>query len=333
MYSSALSQKKINSKTKPLGALGVLEKIALQICDIQQTSSPSLQKPTILVFAADHGLSLNGLSAYPQEVTYQMVLNFLQGGAAINVFCNQNKIDLKIIDAGVNYSFQPSTSLINAKVGMGTKNCLFEPAMNIIELEKCLDLGAQHVKEISENGSNIVGFGEMGIGNTSSAALIMSQICGLPIKDCVGAGTGLDEDGINKKIYILNKIKERYSPKGISEILCSFGGFEIVQMCGAMLEAYRQNMVILVDGFIATAAFLAAHQYQKDILKNAIFCHLSEESGHLSMLDYLGVEPILDLNLRLGEGTGCAVAYPIIKSAVCFLNEMASFDDAGVTNI
>ena len=323
---------KINAKTKPLGALGMLEKIALQIGIVQNTIHPILINPTILVFAADHGIAKDGVSAYPQEVTHQMVLNFLQGGAAINVFCKQNDIALKIVDAGVNYSFPENHFLINKKIGNGTKSFLTEKAMTEEELSSCLNNGSELINTLQKSGCTIVGFGEMGIGNTSSASMLMSNLCALPIEECVGRGTGLDDKQLLTKISILKKAQLKHgSISSPLEALQTFGGFEIAQICGAMQKAYELNMILLVDGFIATSAFLVAYKLNPEIINNALFCHLSEESGHGKLLNYFSAEPLLKLNMRLGEGTGCAVAYPIIKSAVAFLNEMASFESAGVS--
>lgn len=331
MIKEALEHK-INLKTKPIGSLGSLEKIALKIGEIQNTLSPVLHNPSILVFAADHGIAKDGVSAYPQEVTYQMVMNFIQGGAAINVFCKQNNIALKIIDAGVNYTFEDLSNLINLKVGLGTKSFLQEKAMSALELGLCFENGKETIRVLKREGCNIVGFGEMGIGNTSSASMLMSSICEIPIDQCIGRGTGINDQQLFNKLSILTQAQKKHGKlSSPEEILCTFGGFEIAQICGAMLEAYDQKMVLLVDGFIASAAFLVAFKINPAIIDNALFCHLSEESGHEKLLNYINAEPILKLNMRLGEGTGCAVAYPIIKSAVAFLNEMASFDSAGVS--
>jgi nicotinate-nucleotide--dimethylbenzimidazole phosphoribosyltransferase len=326
-------QHKIDFKTKPLGALGKLEAIALQIGSIQNSLSPKLNKPTIVVFAGDHGVAREGVSAYPQEVTFQMVMNFLQGGAAINVFCKQNSITLKVVDAGVNFEFEKNQNLINAKIGLGTKSFLTEKAMTATEQQLCFEKGAEIVNEIFENSTNIIGFGEMGIGNTSAATLIMAAICQLPIESCVGRGTGLNDEKLKSKIDILQKAQNFHGNlSNPLAILHTFGGFEIAQMVGAMLTAYEKNMIILVDGFIATSAFLVAFEINSKIKENAIFCHLSDEFGHRNMLNFIKVEPILNLNMRLGEGTGCAIAYPIIESSLAFLNEMASFEAAGVSN-
>jgi nicotinate-nucleotide--dimethylbenzimidazole phosphoribosyltransferase len=326
-------QHKINSKTKPIGALGMLEKLALQIGTIQNTLTPSLKKPTIIVFAGDHGIANEGVSAYPQEVTYQMVMNFLHGGAAINVFSTQHGINLKIVDAGVNFDFDKYENLINAKIDKGTKSFLHQKAMTETQLLQCFEKGKEIVTQLANEGCNVVGFGEMGIGNTSSASMLMSYLCNLPIEHCVGRGTGLNDEQLQHKIAILKQAKAFHgnieNPK---EVLQTFAGFEMAQMCAAMLSAFENNMILLVDGFIASNAFLVAYKINPLIKNNAIFCHLSDESGHQHLLNFLQAEPILKLNMRLGEGTGCAIAYPIIESAVAFLNNMASFESAGVTN-
>ncbi|MEK6493170.1 nicotinate-nucleotide--dimethylbenzimidazole phosphoribosyltransferase [Myroides odoratimimus] len=324
---------KIDLKTKPLQALGLLEKIAYKIGKVQQTLTPNLVAPTIIVFAADHGLAKEGVSAYPTEVTYQMVLNFLHHGAAINVFCRQHNINLKVVDAGVSKDFAPHPDLIQAKAGHGTHNMISGPAITKDELAFCFASGEQIVRDIATTGTNIIGFGEMGIGNTSSASLLMSSLLDLPIDKCVGRGTGLDDEGLKRKKEILtNIINTHPKPANAKDALEQYGGYEIAQMCAAMLEAYRHNMIILVDGFIASSAFLCAANLEPKITDNAIFCHKSDEIGHHLLIRSFNEQAILDMNLRLGEGTGCALAYPLIQSAVAFLNEMASFESANVSN-
>ena len=326
-------QHKIDHKTKPLGALGQLESVAAKICQIQHTLEPTLSNPYIIVFAGDHGIAKEGVSAYPQDVTFQMVLNFLNGGAAINVFAKQNGIGLIIVDAGVNHNFPSGTDLVDAKAGMGTQSFLSTQAMSSKELEWCLQKGSDIVIEKVPKQCNVIGFGEMGIGNSSAAAVLMAYVCGYNLEDCVGRGTGVNDEQLNNKLTILKQAQSFHGPiEDPKTMLQTFGGFEMTQMCGAMLTAYEQNKLILVDGFIATSVFLIAHQLNPAIINNALFCHLSDESGHQKMLQFLGVQPILQLQMRLGEGTGCAVAYPILESAVRFINEMASFDSAGVSN-
>ncbi|SEJ18529.1 nicotinate-nucleotide-dimethylbenzimidazole phosphoribosyltransferase [Dyadobacter koreensis] len=327
-------QHKINNKTKPLGALGKLEEVALQIALIQETLTPSLVKPHIVVFAASHGIASEGVSAYPSEVTFQMVLNFLQGGAAINVFTKQNGIELALVDAGVDHDFEPDENLIDAKINRGTKSFLSESAMTESECQRAIEKGKEIVKNIAKTGCNVIGFGEMGIGNTSSAAVIMSKLLNIPIEDCVGKGTGVNPDQYQNKINILMKAISNHAEVSINpmQVLQTFGGFEIAMMCGAFLAAAEEKMVLMVDGFISSAAFLCAVKLNPAIKDFAVFCHQSEEKGHRILLESLNVKPLLNLDMRLGEGTGCAVAYPLIKSAVAFLNEMASFESAGVSD-
>jgi len=325
-------QKKIDNKIKPTGSLGVLENLAKQIGTVFQTLEPKINKPNMVVFAGDHGIANHGVSAYPQDVTRQMVTNFMEGGAAINVFCKQNNIELTIVDAGVNYDFPTNANLISAKIGKGTQSFLHVPAMSQTELNLCFEKGKEIVNSIFETGSNCIGFGEMGIGNTSTASVLMSILLELPIEDCVGKGTGVVDDKLIQKQNILKKALENYNGSNdLENKLAYFGGFEILQMTGGMLQAKQNNMLILVDGFICSVAFLIAYKMNPAVKENAIFCHSSAEQGHQKILNYLNVQALLQLDLRLGEGTGCALAFPIIQSAVNFLNEMASFESAGVS--
>jgi len=326
-------QNKIDQKTKPLGALGMLEKLAFQIASVQNTMSPELVKPYVVVFAGSHGIADRGVSAYPSEVTPQMVLNFINGGAAINVFTKQHGIELLLVDAGVNYEFAETEKLINAKVNFGTKNFIDQPAMTAGECQQCLERGTDVVRKVQKTGCNIIGFGEMGIGNTSSAAVMMSRLLDIPIEDCVGKGTGLDEKQVLQKIKVLKTAMNHHLDvkNNPVAVLQTFGGFEIAMMCGAMLEAAERNMIILVDGFIASVSYLCAFKINPVVKKVSIFTHQSDEKGHRLLLESLKAEPVLSLGMRLGEGTGCAVAYPILQSAVAFFNEMASFESAGVS--
>ena len=326
-------QHKIDHKTKPLGALGRLEALALQIGLIQNTLTPQLNKPTMLVFAADHGIAASGVSPYPQAVTAQMVLNFLAGGAAINVFAKQNNMQLCVIDAGVNHQFEPNPNLIDAKIAMGTASFLHAPAMTAAQCEHALTQGAALAQQEIDVGCNVLGFGEMGIANTSSASCLMSVLCGLPIVQCVGRGTGLDDAGLAKKIEILDQAIQHHTLSGQEpmQVLATIGGFEIAMMVGAMLGAAQQKTVLLIDGFIATAALLVAAKLQPNILQYCVFAHCSGEAGHKQLLDYLDAKPLLDLGLRLGEGTGAALALPLLQAAANFLNDMASFESAGVS--
>ena len=326
-------QQLIDNKTKPIGSLGVLEKLAKQAGKIMGTLKPQIIEPHVVVFAADHGIAQHGVSNYPTEVTRQMVNNFLEGGAAINVFCRQHDIALKIVDAGVNYDFPSNQNMIDCKIGRGTASFVTGPAMSSGELQLCLEKGAEVVNAICDTGCNTIGFGEMGIGNTSSASALMSVLCAIPIIDCVGRGTGITDEKLSRKIEILQQAIGNYSGETDAlSYMAYFGGFELLQITGAMVEAHNKNMLILVDGFIVTAAFLCAYIINPAVKENAIFCHESGEKGHKLLLRWLKAEPLLHLQMRLGEGSGCAVAFPIIKSALCFLNEMASFQSAAISN-
>jgi len=323
---------KIDHKTKPLGALGILEDLAFQIGMVLGTASPELHLPQLVVFAADHGIALEGVSAYPQEVTRQMVLNFLAGGAAINVFCRQHGIALRIVDAGVNFDFEEGLDLIDSKTGMGTNSFLNGPAMSAKQAELCMKYGSDVVNKIADGGCNVIGFGEMGIGNTSSAAVLMSVLCDLPLVDCIGRGTGLDDEQLLKKQRILETALDNYHGNNdVSDLMAHFGGFEILQIAGAMLTAAQRGMVVMVDGFIASVAYLCAFKIDPAVKANAVFTHQSDEKGHALLLAYLSATPLLHLSLRLGEGTGCALAYPLLQSAVAFLKDMASFESAAVS--
>ena len=322
---------KINFKTKPVGALGKLENLAIQIGLIQQTLSPKISYPTLIVFAGDHGIVAEGVSPYPQEVTWQMVMNFVSGGAAINVFAKQNGWDILVVDAGVNHEFSTELPIKNLKINFGTKNFLNEPAMSDEEVEKAMKAGADLVREIAAKNSNCIAFGEMGIGNTSAAAIIMSKITNIPINECAGKGTGLDDEGLERKIEILKASINNHLAEEPLAILKTYGGFEIAMICGSILKAAELKMIIVIDGFIVTSALLIAHALHPHVLDYCVFAHQSDENGHLKMLNYLNAEPLLNLGMRLGEGTGAALALPIIHASVNFLNEMASFESAGVS--
>ena len=325
---------KINNKTKPLGALGQLEQLALQIGRIQKTLTPALANPQILVFAGDHGAAKAGVSAYPQDVTWQMVENFLAGGAAINVFAKHNGLGLRVIDAGVAHDFGARDGLVVAKVGPGTRNYIEEPAMSAHECAAALVKGAEIARKLADEGCNVLGFGEMGIGNTASASLITHVLTGASLDDCVGRGTGLDDAGLARKRDLLAQAVARAALPADADpmnVLAEFGGFEIVMMAGAMLGAAERGMTLLIDGFIVTSALLAASRIAPAIREYCIFCHRSAEPGHLAQLAELQADPLIDLGLRLGEGTGAALAWPLVSASVAFLNEMASFASAGVS--
>ncbi|GAB2723988.1 nicotinate-nucleotide--dimethylbenzimidazole phosphoribosyltransferase [Hymenobacter frigidus] len=331
---SAAIQHKIDTKTKPLGALGQLEALAHQIALVQQTLRPALHRPHVLVFAADHGIAQAGVSQYPPEVTHQMVRNFASGGAAINVFCHQNGLGLTIVDAGVRGSFADLPTVRDEKIAEGTRNFAHEPAMTAAQCTDALQRGARLADELHASGCNVLGVGEMGIGNTSAAAVLMHQLTGHALVDCVGRGTGLDAAGLAHKLDTLTRAVAAHSTVGTAPlaVLATFGGFEIAQMCGALLRAAEHRMLLLIDGFIASAALLVAARLAPAVLGYCVFCHESDEQGHRRLLAELGGRPLLRLGLRLGEGTGCALAYPLVRAAAGFLNEMASFESAGVSD-
>lgn len=323
---------KIDNKTKPVGSLGILEKIACRVGLIQKTLSPEFKQPTAIVFAADHGIMEEGVSAYPKEVTFQMVLNYLQGGAGANVFAAQHGIDMLVVDAGVDADFSEFPAVIDRKVARGTKNFLKEPAMSAQECCQAVLAGAEIVAGLARKGTNTVMFGEMGIGNTTSAALIMKKICDCPLDDCVGPGSGVSGHRLKHKRHVVAKALEKHP--GVNapfDVLKTFGGFEIAMMTGAFLQAAASGMLVICDGFITTSALLVAAAMNSHVADYCVFGHVSDEGGHRFMLKHLGADPVLNLGLRLGEGTGALVAYPIIKSAAEFLNKMASFESANVS--
>ncbi|MCY1350121.1 Nicotinate-nucleotide--dimethylbenzimidazole phosphoribosyltransferase [compost metagenome] len=325
-------QAAIDDKTKPLGALGRLESLALQLGLILGTQRPVLQRPTVIVFAADHGVADAGVSAYPAEVTAQMVRNFLAGGAAINVFSRQHGIALEIVDAGVRVPLPAAPGLVNCRIADGTRNFAQEPAMTPEQAAAAMTAGMARVLRHAQQGCNVIGFGEMGIANTSAAACLMQRLTGLPLADCIGRGTGLDDAGLARKREVLEAALALHADaQAPLDVLATFGGFEIAMMAGAFLAAAASRMVILVDGFIASAALLVAQRLDPNVLQYCVFTHCSHERGHRALLDHFGAEPLLALDLRLGEGTGAALAWPLLASAVAFLNEMATFSGAGVS--
>lgn len=323
---------KINNLTKPKGSLGRLEEIAMQIALIQQTLTPALHKPQNIIFAADHGIVDEGVSLSPKEVTWQQLSNFLHGGAGVNFLCRQHGFELKIVDAGVDYDLPYEKGIIDMKVRRGTRNYLYEAAMTQEEMDLCIERGAEMVRRCHEEGSNVLSFGEMGIGNTSSSSLWMTCFTGIPLKQCVGAGSGLNQQGIRHKYEILKRSMEHYNGDGSAiDIIRYFGGLEMVMAVGAMLQAAELKMLILVDGFIMTNCMLAAMQLYPAVKDYAIFGHCGDESGHKLILEYMQVKPLINLGLRLGEGTGAICAYPLVDSAVRMINEMDNFTHASIT--
>ena len=327
-------QAKIDDLTKPKGSLGRLEELALQAGLIQQTLTPELRHPQNIVFAGDHGIVDEGVSIAPKEVTWQQVCHFThpQGTGGVNFLCRQHGFTLKVVDAGVDYDLPRDRGIIDLKVGRGTRNFLHGPAMTLEEMDKCLAGGASVVRQCFDEGSNVISFGEMGIGNTSPSSIWMSYFTGIPLAECVGAGSGLDNEGVHHKYDVLRRSMEAYTGDGSAlDIIRWFGGFEMVMAVGAMLQAAGLKMIILVDGFIMTACMLAASKLHPQVLDYAVFGHCGDESGHRKMLDALGAKPLLNLGLRLGEGTGAICAYPILESAVRMINQMDTFSGADIT--
>ena len=330
-------QRKIDNLAKPRGSLGRLEELALQVGLIQQTLSPSLRAPENILFAADHGIACEQVSPSPKEITWQQTLHFLQAGTGIGFLCRQHGFGLRVVDAGVDYDFPVGCGVIDRKVRKGTSSYLSGPAMSGEELEQCLEAGAGAVDDAFANGCNVVSFGEMGITNTSSSALWMHYFTGIPLIECIGAGSGLDTEGIRHKYEVLGRACDSFSAAGGSgdsspcEIMARFGGFEMAMAVGGMLRAAELKMVIMVDGFIMTACMLAASKLYPEVLHYAIFAHEGDEKGHRRLLQALGARPVLSLGLRLGEGSGAVCAWPIVESAVRMLCEMDSFDNMGLT--
>ncbi|PRY96215.1 nicotinate-nucleotide--dimethylbenzimidazole phosphoribosyltransferase [Marinilabilia salmonicolor] len=329
-----LLQHNIDQKTKPVGSLGYLEELALRIGLIQESTRPELKSPVMLTVASDHGITEEGVSPVPPEITWQQVNNFINGGGGIGLFCKQYGFDLYVVDAGVDHDFEPHPRLIDKKVRKATRNFLKEPAMTQEECDKAIQNGRDVVALFAEKGSNVVGFGEMGIGNSSPATALLSVYTGLSLEECTGPGCGLDQKGIQKKSGVLQQAIEKHGILEKPEAnLAAYGGLEIATMVGGMLEAAQRRMLIVVDGFITTSAFLAAYEICPTVRDYAVFSHCSKEHGHVKMLNYMNGRPLLNLDLRLGEGTGSAIAYPIIQGSVAMLNEMTSFGEAKVYNV
>jgi len=323
----------LDNKAKPVGSLGMMEDIALRLGMIQHTSKPKLQKPIMLTVAGDHGVTAEGVSPCPVEITWQQVLNFLGGGGGIGLFSRTYGLDLWVVDAGVNYDFAPHEKLIVAKVAKGTNNMLHAPAMTLEQCHIAIENGRKIVRKFAEQGSNIIGFGEMGIGNTTPASALLSIFCNIPIDEAVGPGAGLNPTGVQHKANIIKQSIEKHGvSKDAIENLAKFGGYEIATICGGMLEAANKKMTIITDGFITTSALVVAKEIAPNITDYVFFSHQSEEQGHKKMIDHFQGVPILSLGLRLGEGTGAAVAYSVIKGSAEILSNMTSFEQGGVTN-
>ena len=327
-------QQKIDNKTKPKGALGQLESLALQLACIQKNEQITFSLPTMLIFAADHGIAEEGVSIAPPAVTQQMVANFLAGGAAINCFCRLHHMDLKVINAGMLRSID-NDKLIDLSLGSGTNNFSVRPAMSLDQVNQGFLFAQQMLESLYKQGCNLIALGEMGIGNTSSASAIMAAALNCSVEQCVGYGTGIDDKTLNRKRQLIQQALELHQSKLTDpvNILAYLGGFEIVQMTGVMLAAAQRQMTILVDGFIASVAALMATQIHPGCRDYMVFCHQSKEQGHQLLLQHLQAEPLLRLGMGLGEGTGAALAFPLLQAAAAFYNDMASFEVAGVDNV
>jgi len=335
----AAIQEKIDNLNKPKGSLGRLEELAMQVCLIQQTLEPSLAHPCHLLLGGDHGIEREGVSVSPREVTWQQMLNFTRGGGGVNMFCRQHGFKLRIVDVGVDYDFGTSPDpseggegIIDRKIAYGTKNFLYEPAMTEEEYDRAIQVGVELVDACCAEGCRVLSIGEMGIGNTSPSSIWMHLFGNIPLEECIGAGAGLDTPGIRHKYEVLKKAVLK-SPNlgGIIEVIRYFGGFEMVAAIGAMLRAAEQHLVVLIDGFIMTACAIAAIRLYPAAQDYMVFTHCGDESGHKKMLDIVHAKPLLNLGLRLGEGTGALCAFPIIDSAVRMMNEMNNFQSAKIT--
>jgi len=319
----------IDGKTKPQGSLGRIEALATQIAQVQHSLAPRMDTCRLVVFAADHGVTDEGVSAFPTDVTRQMVLNFAHGGAAANVFTRANGIDLCVVNAGVRGGAFSLPGILDHALGEGTANFARVSAMSPDQCAQALRIGG----DIGRDGDwDAMAFGEMGIGNTSAATMIAHRLLGLPVADLVGRGTGLDDDGVAHKRDVLmaasSRVPEALEPE---QVLQEFGGLEIAMMTGAMISAARARRIVLVDGFIASAAALVAVRMDPAVRDAMVFAHHSAEAGHGAVLAALDAQPLLHLGMRLGEGTGAALAWPLVRAAAAMLTDMASFSDAGVS--
>lgn len=318
----------LDQKTKPPGSLGVIETVAMQISAVQQTLTPCADNARAILFAADHGVMEESVSAYPQAVTQQMVANFATGGAAANVLCKVHSATLEVINVGV--IGDAIAGVVHAKVADGTANATREPAMTDTQFAQALDVGRAAIRRAAQDGVHIVALGEMGIGNTTSAAAIVSALCEVPARVSVGPGTGLDQTGLEHKVTVVEKILSTHRNRAPQSVLQNMGGLELTAIAGAIEEARDHKITVIIDGYIVTAAALCAVGMSADTRAHLLFAHQSAEPGHQAALHHLNATPLLNLGLRLGEGSGAIMAIPLVRSAVAILNEMATFEDAGV---
>jgi nicotinate-nucleotide--dimethylbenzimidazole phosphoribosyltransferase len=322
-----------NDLTKPRGSLGILEDLSIRLAGIQATSTPSASRKIVIIMAGDHGVASAGVSAYPPDVTYQMVLNFLRGGAAINVLARQMHARVVVVDIGVAADFPETLGLTRRKVAHGTRNFALEPAMSPAQAEQAIQTGIDVVTQEIQQGADLVATGDMGIGNTTSSTAIVAAVTRLPVQQLTGRGTGLDDDGLQRKIAVIERALERHKPdsQDAFDILCKVGGFEIAGLAGVIIGAASRRVAVVIDGFISGAAALIAAGLAPQVKPYLIASHRSVEIGHRAILENLGLNPLFDLNLRLGEGTGAVLAFPLIEAATRILAEMATFSEAGVS--
>jgi nicotinate-nucleotide--dimethylbenzimidazole phosphoribosyltransferase len=329
----AAAVRRLDTLTKPRGALGRLEPLIARICAIQGTLAPAITRPVAIVFAADHGVADRGVSAYPRAVTAQMVGNFLTGGAAINVLARLHEFDLWIVDAGVDGVCAGHPRLLDLKLRPGTHDFVAQAAMSLAECRECLARGRRALETAAAPDCNTVILGEMGIGNTAASALLMHAVTGVPLAQCVGRGTGLDDAGLARKRAVLEAaLARRTPPSDPIELLAEFGGFEIAMLAGAVLGAAARRMVILIDGFTVSVAAALAARIDPGVLDYCVFAHCSAEHAHRTLLAHLGAEPLLDVGMRLGEGTGAALALALVRASLGLYGGMATFAGAGVSD-
>ena len=327
------TQKRLDNLTKPPGSLGRLEELAKQIVEITRIEKPRLKNKVIFTFAGDHGIAVEGVSAYPQAVTAQMVYNFINGGAGINVLARHVGARVVVADLGVASDLKPHKELVNKKVALGTRNILKGPAMSKEEAVKAIENGIEIFLNELPTGIDIAGTGEMGIANTASASAIAATILKKPIEELTGRGTGIDDIALKNKVAAITKALEinKPKPKDAIDVVSKVGGFEIAGLVGVILAAASKRVPVVIDGFISSAAALIAYTLEPKVKEYLIAAHCSVEKGHRAVLEYMGLKPILDLNMRLGEGTGAALAMNIIEASVKILLEMATFEAAGVS--
>ena len=327
------TQKRLDNLTKPPGSLGRLEELARRYVTITGNEYPKINKKDICIFAGDHGVVQEGVSAYPKEVTYQMVYNFLRGGAGINVLASHTGAGVRVVDMGVDHIFEDAKGLIKKKIGMGTRNMAAGPAMNMEECISALEAGIELAQAAYEEGVDILGTGDMGIGNTTASSAITAVLTGRPVGNITGRGTGINDEAYRHKIRIIEQsiAINRPDPSDPLDVLSKVGGYEIAGIAGLIIGASARRIPVVIDGFISSAGALVAVSLKREISQYLFASHLSVEKGHLAILEFIGLKPLLDLNLRLGEGTGACLGISLVEAGVKILTEMATFEGAGVS--